>query len=105
LQSILTFSFWTFFLSILKKLGYFAQNNLICDHNEKLASNDQKNNYEFVTINFTFEIWDIFRLVNLLAIFGNIFHRKNRKNLTITNMNIFSIDKWTDVYSFYISKM
>jgi hypothetical protein len=28
-----------------------------------------------------FEILDIFGLGNLLAIFGNIFHRKNRKKI------------------------
>jgi hypothetical protein len=67
-------------LSIFKKLGYFAQNKLICDHNEKLASYCQKNNFQFVTIKNILEFLDIFGLVNLLAIFGNIFHRKNRKN-------------------------
>jgi hypothetical protein len=29
---------------------------MICDHNEKLASHDQKNNKKFVTINFYFLI-------------------------------------------------
>jgi hypothetical protein len=61
------------------KAQIFYEKVVNCDDKKNLASGCKKNNFQFVTINFLFLFEQIMCVGNGSAIFGNVFHRKNRK--------------------------
>ena len=55
-------------MSIFRKKTFRVGKTCICDHNEKLASGDQKNNFHFVTIIFFFVVCYLGKIYCILYI-------------------------------------